>query len=76
LGNGFTRIFEKRGTEIILPFTGLDVKDKTEGKRVFIQIRNYINYNKASQATYIDCRFVGFYNGGKELTQGGIKDVK
>ncbi len=61
LGN-FTKLFEKRGTEIILPFTELDVKDKIEGKRVFIQTRNYIDYNKAHQATYVDCRFMGFTN--------------
>lgn len=67
LGNGFTRIFEKRGTEIILPFTGLDVRDKTKDKRVFIQTRNYVD-PEALQATYFDCRFMGFYNDGKPLS--------
>jgi CRISPR-associated protein (TIGR03984 family) len=69
LQNGFTKITETRGTEIILhfPFKELDVKDKIEGKRVFIQTRNYVAYNEAFQATYGDCRFVGFYNNGKEL---------
>lgn len=65
LKNGFTRISEKRGTEIILPFTGLEVNDKD--KRVFIQTRNYIGYNEAHQATYIDCRFMGFMNNEKPL---------
>ncbi len=70
LKNRFTKLFEKRGTEIILPFpfVELDVKDKTEGKRIFIQTRNYIDYNKACQATYVDCRFMGFTNNGKDLT--------
>lgn len=68
LQNGFTKIFEKRGTEIILPFTGLDVKDKTKDKRVFVKTRNYIDYNEAHQATYVDCRFMGFWNNGKEGT--------
>lgn len=67
LQNDFSRITETRGTEIILPFKKLDVKDKTEGKRVFIQTRSYIGYNEACQATYIDCRFMGFWNDGKEL---------
>jgi CRISPR-associated protein (TIGR03984 family) len=66
-GNGFTRLFEKRGTEIILPFTGLDVKDKAEGKRVFLQTRNYIGCNEAGQATYVDCRFMEFINNGTPL---------
>ena len=65
-GDGFTSLFETRGTKIILPFTGLDVKDKTKDKRVFIQTRNYID-SDALQATYVDCRFMGFWNDGKNL---------
>jgi len=64
LGN-FTKLTEKRGTELILPFTGLTVDDKKN--RVFIKTRNYISYNEAHQATYIDCRFMGFINNGKPL---------
>ena len=68
LKDGFTRISEKRGTKIVLPFSGLDVKNKTEDKRVFVQTRNYIGYNDVHQATYIDCRFMGFWYYGKERT--------
>jgi CRISPR-associated protein (TIGR03984 family) len=62
----FTNLLEKRGTEIILPFTALVVEDKVKDKRVFIQTRNYIDPD-ALQATYVDCRFMGFWNNGKPL---------
>lgn len=65
---GFTKITEERGTEIILPFTGIDVQNKVKDKRVFIQTRNYVDYNEVYQATYVDCRFIGFWNNSKELT--------
>lgn len=57
---GYTRIFEKRATELILPFQGLSMNDKKD--RVFIRTRNYIGSNEVNQATYVDCRFMGFKN--------------
>ncbi|MCF6157620.1 MAG: TIGR03984 family CRISPR-associated protein [wastewater metagenome] len=63
---GFTKITETRGTELTLPFSNLSVDDKRS--RVFIKTRNYIDYNEVKQATYVDCRFMGFWNNGKELT--------
>jgi CRISPR-associated protein (TIGR03984 family) len=57
--SNFTRLTEDRGTEIILPFANINVDDKK--KRVCVKTRNYIEYNSIThQATYIDCRFVGF----------------
>ena len=58
----YTKIFEDRGTELSLPFSGLTVDVKENRKnRVFIKTRNYIDYNKVQQAGYVDCRFLGFY---------------
>ncbi len=66
----YTRLTEDRGTEIILPFTGIDVDGKK--KRVCIKTRNYVDYNKIThQATYVDCRFVGFSCAGKNLGERG-----
>jgi len=59
LNDGFTRIYEERGTELILPFPNISVNDKKE--RIFIHTRNYIGYNdEHGQAGYEDCRFVRF----------------
>lgn len=58
----YTRISEERGTELFLPFQDLEVDVKKEKKsRTAVKTRNYIDYNNVFQATYIDCRFVGFY---------------
>ncbi|TFH46924.1 MAG: TIGR03984 family CRISPR-associated protein [ANME-2 cluster archaeon] len=60
--NGFTRIFEERGTELILPIGNLTVDN--EDNRVFIKTRNYIVYEtndkSYQQAGYADCRFLAF----------------
>lgn len=64
----FTRITEDRGTELILPFNGIMLKGLDyEQKRVFLKTRNYIDYNKLSQATYVDSRFMGFRFGKQDL---------
>ncbi len=56
--NGYTKLTEERGTEIILPLIGLNVD---AGKnRIKIKTRNYIGFNEVHQATYIDNRFVEF----------------
>ena len=60
--NGFTRIFEERGTELVLPIENLTIDN--EDNRVFIKTRNYIVYetndDSYQQAGYADCRFVAF----------------
>jgi CRISPR-associated protein (TIGR03984 family) len=59
LANGYTKLTEDRGTEIILPITNLIV-DKND-KRLCIKTRSYIGYiEKTGQATYEDVRFVDF----------------
>ncbi len=63
--DGFTEIWEDRGTRLILPFSNLTV-DK-QGNRIFILTHNYIDYNTAGQATYTDCRFVSFADSKKKL---------
>lgn len=57
LENGFVRLFEDRGTEVILP-GNFDIQDAKN--RVSIKTRNYIEYNDLNQAVYVDCRFVNF----------------
>jgi len=62
LGNGWIKIFEDRGTELILPLEGVEVNDKE--RRVFLRTRNYVDFhNETKQATYVDCRFIGFITG-------------
>ena len=58
--DSYTEITEKRGTSLVLPFSGLDVDDKDKEKRIFIKTHNYIDYNAVKQAGYVDCRFVDF----------------
>lgn len=65
IDTNFTKIFEERGTELILPFSSLEVDNKKN--KVFIKTRNYIEFNKkTSLSTYGDCRFVGFYDRTKK----------
>jgi CRISPR-associated protein (TIGR03984 family) len=64
--NGFIRIREDRGTELILPFSNLQGVDDKKN-RVFLKTRNYIAYNQVHQATYIDSRFMGFIFKGNDL---------
>lgn len=57
----FSKIFEDRGTELILPLK--DISFDNGQNRVCIWTRNYIGYNENDQAGYEDCRFVDFrYN--------------
>lgn len=65
LDGAHTKISEKRGTELILPFSGETLKqvqgDKEDKKnRMCIKTRNYVIPNDVHQATYEDCRFVCF----------------
>ena len=64
-GVGFTEISEERGTKLILPFENLPVNDKEQ--RIFLKTRNYVDYTPAHQATYVDCRFVGFADKNGDL---------
>ena len=59
---GWTRITEKRGSELYVPF---DINLSIE-KRLAIHTRHYIEYNKCGQATYTDSRILGFKIFGKE----------
>lgn len=63
--NGFTEIYEDRGTRLFLPFNYLKVDEKRN--RIFIKTYNYVAYNAACQATYTDCRFVSFTDTKKDL---------
>lgn len=66
LEGGFTKIFEERGTELILPFSDLKVDNKQS--RIFIKTRNYVDFHPENHlATYVDCRFIGFYDHEKKL---------
>lgn len=67
--NGYTKLIEDRGTEVILPFeiTGIDEKKN----RVKIKTRNYIEYNELGQAGYIDSRFIEFTIGVENKILGG-----
>ncbi|MGI6308499.1 MAG: CRISPR-associated protein Csx19 [Dethiobacteria bacterium] len=65
LDDGWARLFEKRGTELIIP-PDIKVQIKNSAKnRLKIKTRNYIGFNKMGQAGYEDCRFVEF-TGGEE----------
>ena len=55
----YTKISERRGTVLILPFSGLDTMNEKKN-RVCIKTRNYVKPNDVHQATYADCRFVCF----------------
>jgi len=58
----YTKISEERGTELFLPFHDLEIDVKKEKRiRIAVKTRNYIDYNNVFQATYIDCRFMGFH---------------
>lgn len=52
-------LFERRGIEIYLPAQAIP---KDDG-RIWLQIRNYIDYNELGQAGYVDSRFVEFIGG-------------
>jgi len=58
--NGYTLLKEDRGTEIIIPFQNFVMDEKIKGDRVKITTRNYVDFNEIHQATYVDCRFIGF----------------
>lgn len=65
---GATFLSEDRGTNLVLPFTGLNEENDLP---VRIYTRNYIGYNELGQAGYEDCRFVAFTNKGRKPLEGG-----
>ena len=54
--SGYIKLTEEQVAPIILPIDHID----ESAERVFVVTHNYIEKNSLSQATYIDCRFVGF----------------
>jgi len=68
LDNNWSRIYEERGTELIIPFGNPAIDNHK--KRIKIKTRNYIDYNELSQAGYVDSRFVSFIN-GDSIALGG-----
>lgn len=67
LDDSFTEIYEDRGTKLVLPFTNMEVDNKSIDNRIFLQTYNYVKTTLEYQATYFDCRFVAFMNGNKTL---------
>ena len=62
LSDGWIRLFEERGTELILPFDEIPVDNRKN--RLFLKTRNYIDFHPETyQASYVDCRFTGFNKG-------------
>jgi len=62
LGNNWIKVYEKRGTELILPLGDVNVDNRKN--RLFLKSRNYIDFHpETHQATYSDCRFLGFKAG-------------
>ncbi|GAB5046626.1 type III-D CRISPR-associated protein Csx19 [Thermodesulfovibrio sp. TK110] len=68
LTDGWSKLFEERGTELILPFTNFTVDNRKN--RVFIKTRNYIQFHPITcLATYSDCRFIEFLDSNKKPLQ-------
>jgi len=70
----FTELTEDRGTRLVVPLKNLSIDDKK--KRLFIRTRNYVGYTENHQATYIDCRFMGFASFPIENNLKELKDGK
>ncbi|MCX7724556.1 MAG: CRISPR-associated protein Csx19 [Thermodesulfovibrio sp.] len=61
LDQSYSRVFEERGTEIIVPFTNFNLD--TGKNRIFVKTINYIDFHPEIYiATYVDCRFAGFFD--------------
>jgi|GEM_PF-203183 len=75
LPDKWTRLWEDRGTEVIVPIpvAVIDVKygkDKAyKGELACLKTRNYIGAMENGQATYVDCRFVSL----RERTVAEVK---
>jgi len=64
--DGTTLLSKDRGTNLVLPFSGLNEKDLP----IRIHTRNYIGYNEMGQAGYEDCRFVALTNKDRKSLGG------
>ncbi len=60
----FSKIYEERGTKLILPFKNITVDNCKN--RLCLHTRNYIDYNENGQAGYEDCRFINFTDKNKQ----------
>lgn len=58
---GYTQLTEDRGTEVIVPLTGIILSKENKKARVKVTTRNYIGYNEIHQATYVDNRLVNIF---------------
>ncbi len=56
--NGWSLIYEDRGTAMIVPFESDKITINDKEKRVKLLTRNYIQHNSLGQAGYIDSRFM------------------
>lgn len=67
LDESWTRLFEDRGTELIIPLK-IEIPEGQEvpNPRACIRTRNYIDYLDNGQASFVDCRFVEFKLKNKE----------
>lgn len=61
--SGWSRLYEKRGIELIVPIEQSKVDDKKN--RLKILTRHYIDYNEIGQAGYSDTRIVKFIKSQK-----------
>lgn len=68
LNDGWSKIYEERGTALIIPFDKLAIDNYKQ--RIKINTRNYIDYNELGQAGYVDSRFVSFINGNDNILGG------
>ncbi|MDI6781989.1 MAG: CRISPR-associated protein Csx19 [bacterium] len=66
--SGETLLSEERGTNLAIPFIGLNEKVDMP---IRIRTRNYIGCNDLGQAGYEDCRFVEFTNKNMEPLGAG-----
>lgn len=56
--NGWSLIYEDRGTAMIVPFDSDKITINDKEKRVKLHTRNYIQHNSLGQAGYIDSRLM------------------
>jgi len=67
LAKGWTKLWEERGTELIVPFEiTIPVNQPVPSPRACIRTRDYIGDLGNGQASFVDCRFVALKQIGKE----------
>ncbi|MBW7877175.1 MAG: hypothetical protein H3C47_14440 [Candidatus Cloacimonetes bacterium] len=60
LANGFTELYEDRGTSVIVPWAIPDIEQLSPECRLCMRVSYHINYDQWGLASYGDCRFIGF----------------